>query len=940
MTVLEAAFDRAIGLDDSERAAFLAEFARQHPGLVAKLAALLAADTSATDFGSPIVHSMERLIEEGAERVIGYEFGPWRAIGTVGFGGMGAVYLVERSDGSYAQTAALKLMSPHLATRGLASRFLRERQILASLNHPGIAQLVDGGSTEDGDPWLVMELVEGQRIDTYCKEHGLGLAARLELVRQTCEAVDYAHRNLVIHRDLKPSNILVTPAGQVKILDFGIAKLLEPEDAPTDMTLADRRVLTPDFASPEQVRGERVTVATDVYSLGMLLYRLLTGKSPYATTADATPFEIERAILDEEPSRPSTVVLGAGQEEGPQFLPLGPDQLRRKLRGDLDNIVLKCLQKEPGRRYGGARALADDLERYLTGRPVEARGDAWTYRARKFIGRNAIGVAATTVVVAGAAGFGIYHTSRLAAERDRAELAAQQATEVSDILTQTFASASPFVAQGDEVSAVDLLDAARSKIAELDGQPDLQARLLVVIGESYRGLGKHDQEYAVFRQALAAARSASEQDTATLIDIYNGLGESQRHLGDIESSMDHRRRALGLSERFYGADHPETANIRARIGATLSSAGRCDEAMPLLGRATDELAGETGEFAALRLNALGVLAVCHDTLGQYAEAATIGRRIVRESEETLGPLEPNTIIRLGNLALVLRRQGKLDEAATLFSTVISRVDKALPEEHADRADYRNKLGNALQKLGRFDEAEEAFAEAENLTRKYAEPDGAAAAANAYYRGSFYRDIGKTSGAITEFAQAIAISERLQGRNSYLATISRINLAGARLDAGDLSGASRTLAEAAPSLAGVGVDHQDNARIVRARLASERRDFTSATRIFERVLARQEETLGRGNPMLVPLLTDMAAHFRRAGDDARAVALAGQAVDLGAKSLPAGNWLTALAMAEQALALNRTGRREPAIRMAQRARGVLVPLLGADDRRVVRLSSIR
>ncbi|WP_181443453.1 serine/threonine-protein kinase [Porphyrobacter sp. YT40] len=940
MTVLEAAFDRAVGLDDSARAAFLAEFARQHPGLVAKLAALLAADSSATDFGSPIAHSMERLIEEGEDLVIGQQFGPWKAIGTVGFGGMGAVYLVERSDGSYAQTAALKLMKPHLSARGLAKRFLRERQILASLHHPGIAPLLDGGSTEDGDPWLVMELVEGQRIDAYCHEHKLGLAARLELVRRICEAVDYAHRNLVIHRDLKPSNILVTPGGQVKILDFGIAKLLEPEDAPTDMTLADRRVLTPDFASPEQVRGERVSVATDVYSLGVLLYRLLTGTSPYTTKTDSSPFEIERAILDEEPSRPSTVVVGADQKADRQSPPLAPYQLRRKLRGDLDNIVLKCLQKEPERRYGGARALADDLERYLAGRPVEARGDAWSYRARKFIARNAIGVAATTAVVAGAAGFGIYHTSRLAAERDRAEMAAQQASEVSDILTQTFASASPFVAQGEEVSALDLLEAAKAKIADLDGQPGLQARLLVVIGESYRGLGKHDQEYAVFRQALAAARSAPEQDTATLIDIYNGLGESQRHLGDIDQALDHRRRALALSETYFGGDHPESANIRARIGATLSSAGRCPEAMPLLERATRELAGETGEFAALRLNALGVLAVCHDTLGNYAKAEAIGRRIVRQSEETLGLLEPNTIIRLGNLALVLRRQGKLDEAAQIFGTLVARVDKALPEEHPDRADYRNKLGNVLQKLGRFEEADEALAEAENLTLTYAEPDGSAAAANAYYRGSYYRDIGDTSRAIASFSKAIDLSEKLEGRNSYLATISRINLAGARLDAGDMSGASRTMDEATPGLASVGIDHQDNARIVRARLASEQRDFTSATGIFERVLARQEKALGQGNPMLVPLLIDMAAHFRRAGDDARAVALAGRAVELGTTSLSAGNWLTALATAEYALALDRAGRREPAKRMAQRARRVLVPLFGTDDRRVVRLISIR
>lgn len=941
IAILEAAFDRAVGLDESEKAAFFAEFARQHPGLVAKLGALLAADTNATDFGAPIAQTMERFVEEGDDRVIGSEFGPWRAIGTIGSGGMGAVYLVERSDGSYAQTAALKLMSPHVAASGVAARFLRERQILASLNHPGIAQLLDGGESPDGDPWLVMELVEGERIDRYCQQHELGVVPRVQLVREVCEAVDYAHRSLVIHRDLKPSNILVTGAGQPKILDFGIAKLLEPEAhlLASDMTLEDRRVLTPDFASPEQVRGEHVTVATDVYSLGVLLYRLLTGQSPYGTTVGASPFEIERAVLDEEPSRPSAMISATRSAEIAGGLPLSSDRLRRKLRGDLDNIILKCLQKEPERRYASARALADDLERYLSGRPVEARGDAWAYRARKFIKRNALPVAASTAVVIGATGFGVYHTNRLATERDRAELAASQAKEVSEFLSGTFASASPFVAQGEEVKAVDLLEAARSTIAGLDRQPSLQARLLVVIGESYRGLGKHETENAIFEQALAAARAAPEPDNATLIDIHNGLGESQRLLGNIEQSLDHRRRALTLSESFYGSNHPETANIRARIGATLSSAGRCAEAMPLLSSATEDLKNETGDFAALRLNALGVLAVCHDTLGQYEEAETISRRIVQESERTLGKLEPNTIIRLGNLALVLRRQGKFEEAASKFQTVVSRVDKALPEDHPDRADYRNKLGNVLQKQGRFDEADRAFTEAETLTRKHAPANDPAAAANSYYRASFFSDLGEYREAIASFNLAIQLSERSQGSRSYLATISRINLAAARLDSGDVAGAATAIASAEPSLATVGADHQANAAIVQARLASERGQFPAATRMFEQVLARQEETVGRDHWALVPLLTEMSAHFLRAGDTAQAMAASKRAMTIGEEALPGENWITALAMGQYALALDRAGEKTEAIRIARRARSILASSLGEADPRVARLRQI-
>lgn len=935
LNVLEQAFDTAIALSGAEREAFLRAFESDHPDLAAKLASLLAADTSATEFAGPIAQSLERFIEDNDERVIGQQFGAWTAVGAVGFGGMGAVYKAQRSDGAYEQVAALKLIASRLTDKATTARFLRERQILATLNHPGIAQLLDGGSTPDGDPWLVMELVEGERIDRYCEAHQLDVAARLALVRQLCAAIDYAHRNLVIHRDLKPSNILVTPDGESKILDFGIAKLLEPEDMPvtSDMTLEHRRVLTPDFASPEQVRGERVTVATDVYSLGVLLYRLLTGVSPYGTTPESSPYEVERAILDAEPSRPSTIVSASSAKSSP---PLAPDQLRRKLRGDLDNIVLKCLQKEPERRYRDVRALADDLERYLTGRPVEARGDAWSYRARKFVSRNALPVAASVAVVVGATAFGVYHTQRLATERDRAELAAQQAQEVSEFLTETFASASPFVAQGEEVRAIDLLEAARAKIAALDGQPGLQARLLVVIGESYRGLGKHELEFEVFQQALAAAKAAPEEDSATLIAIYNGLGESQRLLGEIDKALADRQRALALSERFYGEHHPETANIRARIGATLSSAGRCEEAMPLLARASEDMEGETGEYAALRLNALGVLAVCHDTLGEYDEAEALGRELVAQSEQTLGTLEPNTIIRLANLALVLRRQGKFAEAASRFRTVIARVDKSLPEEHPDRAEYRNMLGNVLQKLGRFEEADRALSQAEALTREFEPAQSNAVAANAYFRGSYYRDLGKPREAAASFAQAIALAEQLQGQGSYFATISRINLAAAQLDIGDTRGVERTLAAAEPSLAKVGADHQANAEIVRARLASARGEYAAADRIFAQVLAQQEQALGKQHWSLVPLLTDMSAHYLKAGDPARATALAERAKEIGVATLPEDSWITALAASQHALALGQSGERAAARDEARRARSVLASVFGAADPRVTRL----
>lgn len=361
--------------------------------------------------------------------------------------------------------------------------------------------------------------------------------------------------------------------------------------------------------------------------------------------------------------------------------------------------------------------------------------------------------------------------------------------------------------------------------------------------------------------------------------------------------------------------------------------------MPLLRMAVDDLRGETGEYAALRLNALGVLAVCHDTLGNYDEAEAVGRRIVAESERVLGKLEPNTIIRLGNLALVLRRQGKFAEAANMFRDAVARVDKSLPPEHPDRAEYRNKLGNALQKQGRFAEADRAFNAAENLTLKYAGTESAAAAADAYYRGSYYRDLGDYRRAIDSFDKAIALSEQLQGKGSYLATISRIQLAGTLLDQGRVSDAATAISVATPALSTVAADHQAIAGIVQARIASARGDFAGASRIFARILASQEATLGQDHWMLAPLLVDMSAHHRKADDTAQAVAVAKRAVSIAERNLPEGNWMTGLALAQYALALERAGRADAAANMARRARVILAKTFGAQDPRIAELAPL-
>ncbi len=448
----------------------------------------------------------------------------------LGEGGMSTVYLAVRADDAYQQKVALKVLAYGADRSDLSARFRAERQILASLDHPGIARLLDGGTTDDGRPYLVMEYIEGAPLDQYCDQHRLGLDARVDLFRQVCAAVQYAHQNLVVHRDIKPSNILVTADGVPRLLDFGIAKLLEGAELPgaIEATMTGQRLMTPQYASPEQVEGGAITTATDVYSLGVLLYVLLTGHLPYrlpGTSSDA----LQRAVVEQDPERPSTAVGRATREgsprpseraagEGPtqealsEARGLRPPQLRRKLRGDLDNIVLMALRKEPERRYASVALLSEDLRRYREQLPVAAQPDTLGYRARKFVGRHKAGVGAAAVglaMILGLAATMTVQAVRLARQRDEIRAERDKALKLTGFLEQVFAGSDPSEARGETLTAREILDkgAARA-MAELEDQPETQAALALVIGKVYQSLGLNDRAAAAPPAVAGAAPAA------------------------------------------------------------------------------------------------------------------------------------------------------------------------------------------------------------------------------------------------------------------------------------------------------------------------------------------------------------------------------------------------------------------------------------------------
>src|SRR5690242_17996856 len=459
-------FQDALEQPVEERARFLAEKCGGNGALLAEVESLLTSDedAGAANFwhGSAIdVEAANFALESDAR--LGQTIGPYRILEAISSGGMGTVYKAVRDDEAFQKYVAIKVIKRGMDTDFIVQRFRNERQILANLEHPNIARLLDGGATGDGLPYLVMEYVEGQPIDRYADEHGLAIPERLRLFRTVCAAVQYAHQNLVVHRDLKPSNILVTREGDPKLLDFGIAKLITPGGGPAEQTVTMMRFLTPDYASPEQIRGEAITTVSDIYSLGVLLYKLLTGQRPYRVKTD-NPDELARAICTETAERPSTALTRGG----PVAMPVDAAKAQKRLSGDLDNIVLMAMRKEPERRYASVEQFSEDIRRDLEGLPVVAHKDTFSYRTAKFVRRHKAGaVAAALVVLTLVAGIAATAWQARTARRER-----DKEQYINKFLQDMLGAAAPD-ALGTDVKVIDVLNEAskRAKI-ELADKPE------------------------------------------------------------------------------------------------------------------------------------------------------------------------------------------------------------------------------------------------------------------------------------------------------------------------------------------------------------------------------------------------------------------------------------------------------------------------------------
>jgi serine/threonine-protein kinase len=582
-------FHRAAELEGAAREAFLDEACSESPALREIVNGLLSGDQSAPEWLDRGADDASGILDSDVTGALPERIGPYRVVGVLGSGGMGTVYEGERQD-DFSMRVALKSVRPGAVSHELLQRFQRERQILASLEHPSIARLLDGGEGPDGRPWFAMEYVDGEPIDEWCDNRKLDVRARVRLFLSVCRAVQYAHANLVLHRDLKPSNILVAGNGEPKLLDFGIARLLEADVDPGLTRDPNRQPLTPEYASPEQFREEPLTTASDVYQLGLMLYRLLTGRAPHP--AGIRDRELARLRTERQPTWPSATVLhtpaGAGEDPPPSADEMAslrgvtPERLSRRLKGDLDTIVLKALRPEPGERYVSAEALADDLERHLGGRPVRARPPSLAYLAGRFIGRHRAAVAAASVAllaILGASATAVHQARTAAAERD-------MATETAAFLEDLLTAPDPFqggLGPADSVRMVDFIRYADDRIRNgLTDRPRTRARMLTLLGRVQMNLGDGERSVAALREAVEANRSVFGPDAQETVQALRSLGFSLSETGAPEEAEATLQEALRAQIALTGEESLPAASIQELLARRFLDARRLDDAEPLL----------------------------------------------------------------------------------------------------------------------------------------------------------------------------------------------------------------------------------------------------------------------------------------------------------------------------------------------------------------------
>jgi serine/threonine-protein kinase len=802
---IEEILDAALAHDPADWNALLDERCAGDVALRSEVESLLQQSDKAASFLAepPAAVAAAVVQESGAHapgtHVVGRRVGAYRLVREIGRGGMARVFLAERAEGDFTHHVALKLLRPGLDTDVDHARFRSERQILASLNHPNIARLLDGGATEDGLPYFVLEYINGKPIDVYLSERSASVEERVRLFLTVCEATQYAHRNLVVHRDLKPSNILVDADGTARLLDFGLAKFPLASGSPGQVSRATRRWMTPEYAAPEQIRGGPATTLTDVYQLGAVLYELLTGEPPFAAYCVTLP-AFERAILDDQPEPPSAIAARKGMLE-----------VARALRGDLDAIVLKALRKEPDERFDSVDAFERDLRASLSGHAVQARRNTTSYRMRRFVRRRRVETIATvSVVLAILTGLVVSITMarRAAAERDRTAIASHEATAISSFLINLFDATDP-AANGTQITALDLVRRAAERADALGGQPLAQAGMLEVTARLYHSLGDYRAEMATLERALAVREAGGRESTPDIAAVHQQLARAFVAEGRYAAADSAVRRALTIQETVLGPRNP-------LVASTL-----------------------------LQLASVSVF------LGNLHVAENAGRRALSISQSAGGSNDSATAHAHLIVGSTLQRQGRFDEAEAEYRHAWDIYAASPGGDAAEVAQSIMHVGYVLQNLPRrLGEVDSLFRLALEIRRAAFGESHPLVAATLSDMADLRLSMADTATGLELARQSFAIRQRIYGPNHPLAVTSIQEMANTYARAGRLDLAEPLMRSVVPMQRRIrGNDHATvaSAEIDLAKIMIDRGEFGGAKPFVDDALRIQRGALGPRHP---------------------------------------------------------------------------------------------
>ncbi|HEU4693121.1 MAG TPA: serine/threonine-protein kinase, partial [Vicinamibacterales bacterium] len=826
-------------------------------------------------------------ITEDSALALGDRVGPYRVIQELGRGGMGMVYRAERADGEFAQVVALKLVRRGFDGDDTTVRFRRERQILAQLDHPSIARLLDGGLHTDGRPFFAMELVEGEPITACCDRSHLSIDARVRLFCRVCDAVQYAHGRLIVHRDLKPANIFVSASGDLKLLDFGIAKLLADDaDESPELTRTGLRPLTPAYAAPEQLRGEPVSTATDVYALGVILFELLTARRPFASASSG----LQRVSLDAEPPRPSDVAIrnrddAASIDEIAQARGMTPRALAARLAGDLDAIVLKALRREPQHRYLGAGAFAEDLERFLQGRPVAARPEGRRYRAGKFVRRHRVGIAvAASLVISLVAG-----VAATAWQARAKTLEAQKAEAVKAFLISIFQGADPVQTPGRDITLRQVLDDGAGRVErDLASEPAVQGELLTVLAGIYIRLGVTDRASALTDHALAIHERLYGPDSALAATNLRQKATLALERGDADTADRFAREALEKHRRAYGNLHHEVAEDLGELVDAARRRGRLADALAAAEESLRIQRAMYGNEHTRVAQSLNNLAVLRNDQGRYEESAALYSEAIDLRRRLFGREHPLVALNVHNFAALQLYRGELQQAAGLSQEALEQFRRFYGEDHQLTLAALTILGNINRALGRYDAAEAGIRTVLDSWARTQGTDHPNAVMALTSLGQIYRDRGDLARAEETFRDADERWHRRMGAAPPTGAVIRRNLGGALADRGLYDEAGRLLREALDRIrAAYGTSHMEVAMTLHelGELARRRGDLLEAEAQLSEAVAMRRKLLGDRHYQTARSLAALGAARLAGTDPVSARPLLDEAVVILRRTLP-------------------------------------------------------